>query len=127
MGGVGVQHGPEVATTRQARTRKLWLGVAAAIAIAVLVLIAQRTQLLAWLEPRFQVAEVNPVSKTITLRRANHTYRVECGDACGIFQVGESYRMELLGDRIRCHMPHREIYMRVLEEETQFTTPGGHG
>ena len=97
------------------------------IAIAVLVFIAQRDRLVAWLEPGFQVAEVDPALKTLTIRRANHTYRVDCGDDCSVFHAGGSYRMELLGDGIRYRLPDREIKLRIIEEETDFTTPGGHG
>ncbi len=129
MGVVGVKHGPEAASAAQPRrtSRKLWIGVAAALAIAASVLIWQRTAILDLLVPGFQVANMNSIEKTMTLERASHTYVVQCGNECGRFLPGHSYRMEIVGGELHYHSAGREVSLPILEEQEVFTRPGGHG
>jgi hypothetical protein len=129
MGGTGVQHGPEAAAVVERRTirRKLWLGVAALLALAALVVVGQRGRIAAWLEPGFQVAEIGAAEKTMSLQRANHTYLVGCAEICGNFRIGKTYQMKIVGGELRYHSSGQEISLPIIEEQVGFTTTGGRG
>lgn len=80
-----------------------------------------------WFTPGFQVTAIDLSQKTMALSRANHTYLVQCGDACDRFEVGGSYNMEPVEGGLRYRATSREIVLPILQEEVGFTTPGGRG
>lgn len=105
----------------------LWAGIVAAVAIGAVVLLFRSGLLDRWLTPGFQVAEIHSAEKTMTLRRANHSYLVRCNDSCNMFHAGATYQMEIVGSEIRYRSSHAEISLPVLQEEVGFSTLGGRG
>jgi hypothetical protein len=61
------------------------------------------------------------------LKRARHTYLVRCDSACSHFRVGHSYRLHIAAGQLSYESNGREISLPILEEQVEFTGPGGHG
>ncbi len=125
----GVQHGPELAKVTEPRRagRQLWIGVVAVLGVLTAILIWQKSAVLDFLVPGFEVIQIHSVDKTMTLERANHIYLVQCGSDCGRFLSGYSYRMDIVEGELHYHSAGREFILPILEEEEVFTRPGGHG
>jgi len=130
MGSIGTKHGPEAASAadRHGPRRKLWVAVAAVLGLALAIFLVLRSGALdRWMVPGFEVAEVHPADGTMKLQRANHTYLVRCDLACGSFRVGSSYRMHIAAGELRYESTGREISLPIVEEQVDFTGPGGRG
>lgn len=130
MGGIGIKHGPEVARVagRPRTRRKLWVGVAAVLGLALVFFLLLRSGALdGWMAPGFEVAEVHAPDGTMRLHRANHTYLVRCDTACSNFRVGHSYRMHIVSGALLFESGGRQTSLPILEEQVDFTGPGGHG
>ena len=128
MGGFGVKHGPNLnAATRPSNSPTAWVATAVAVVIGIVLVVFGRGLFVQWLEPGFEVVEIHSSERTMTLRRANHNFLVRCDDACGRFEAGHSYRMDLAGDHIQYHSSGQNISLPILEEEVGYTTPGGRG
>jgi hypothetical protein len=77
--------------------------------------------------PGFEVVDVRPADRTMRLHRANHTYLVQCDTVCSSFRAGHTYRMHISTGALRFQSAGREISLPILEEQIEFTGPGGHG
>jgi hypothetical protein len=87
-----------------------------------------REQLLLTLQPKFQVTGIDATTATMTLRRMNQTYVVDCAKTCADFTTGNSYPMLDRGGIIEFRKSGNTRRMRVLQVHIDFdTVTGGRG